>query len=151
MAITTRAVQVIDNLRVGQNEVDTALRITPIFDGDDMIYVLMEVQKAKREIAGLNVIGEQVYPNKLYRIIIDAVKDYTIFMLDTQGHITTWNSGATTLKGYTAEEIIGQHFSIFYRREDYKKNKPTRELEIYLQEDKVEDKGWRYRKNSTRF
>ncbi|KAJ5743508.1 hypothetical protein N7533_010610 [Penicillium manginii] len=151
MAITTRAVQVIDNLRVGQNEVDTALRITPIFDGDDMIYVLMEVQKAKREMAGLNVMGEQVYPNELYRIIVDAVKDYAIFMLDTQGHITTWNSGAATLKGYTAEEIIGQHFSIFYGREDCKKNKPARELEICLQEGKVEDEGWRYRKNGTRF
>ncbi|CAI7645744.1 unnamed protein product [Penicillium pancosmium] len=151
MAIATRAVQVINNVRVGRNDVDIAFHITPIFDDDDLIYVLMEVQKAKREMAGLKVMGEQVYPNELYRVIVDAVKDYAIFMLDTRGHITTWNSGAATLKGYTAEEIIGQHFSIFYGREDCEKNKPARELEICLQEGKVEDEGWRYRKDGTRF
>ncbi|KAJ5976538.1 hypothetical protein N7481_010245 [Penicillium waksmanii] len=151
MAIATRAVQVINNVRVGKNDVDIALHITPIFDDDDLIYVLMEVQKAKREMAGLKVMGEQVYPNELHRVIVDTVKDYAIFMLDTRGHIMTWNSGAATLKGYTAEEIIGQHFSIFYGREDCKKNKPARELEICLQEGKVEDEGWRYRKDGTRF
>ncbi|KAJ5283381.1 CheY-like superfamily [Penicillium chrysogenum] len=67
-------------------------------------------------------------------------------MLDTRGHIATWNSGAAILKGCTATEIIGQHFSAFYGCDDCAIEKPARELEVCLREGKAEDEGWRYRK-----
>jgi len=86
-----------------------------------------------------------------YRLLVQEVKEYAIFMLDTNGRIVTWNAGAQRLKGYTAEEIIGKHFSIFYDKESLAKKKPQRELETALTEGRVEDEGWRLRKDGTRF
>jgi PAS domain S-box-containing protein len=79
------------------------------------------------------------------------VKDYAIFMLDPNGVISTWNLGAQRLKGYSVAEAVGKHFSIFYSREDLAANKPARELEIARAEGRVEDEGWRLRKDGTRF
>ena len=64
-----------------------------------------------------------------FHLLVDAVTDYAIFMLDDTGHVATWNSGAQRTKGYTPEEIIGQHFSIFYTPEDRAAGKPERLLE----------------------
>src|SRR5438046_8077693 len=72
-------------------------------------------------------------------------------MLDPQGYITTWNTGASLLKQYTQEEIIGKHFSRFYSEEDRKARKPEKELELALRCGKVEDEGWRLRKDGSRF
>ncbi len=72
-------------------------------------------------------------------------------MLDTGGHIVTWNKGAQLLKGYTAEEIIGKHFSIFYAKEDKATGKPERELADAVLDGEVEDEGWRYRKDGSQF
>src|SRR5439155_21095532 len=72
-------------------------------------------------------------------------------MLDTTGKIVSWNGGAQRLKGYTAAEIIGKHFSMFYSREDVARKKPQRELETAATEGRVEDEGWRLRKDGTRF
>ncbi|KAL3952788.1 hypothetical protein ACCO45_012731 [Purpureocillium lilacinum] len=85
------------------------------------------------------------------RILVEAVKDYAIFMLDTRGNIMTWNIGAKLNTGYTKDEIIGKHFSIFYDEEDLKSHKPERELENCLREGHVEEEGWRYRKDGSRF
>ncbi len=86
-----------------------------------------------------------------YRLLVQEVKDYAIFMLDTKGRILTWNAGAQRLKGYTKAEILGKHFSIFYGKEDLANKKPQRELEIAVTEGRVEDEGWRFRKDRTRF
>jgi PAS domain S-box-containing protein len=86
-----------------------------------------------------------------YRLLVQEVKEYAIFMLDTSGRIVTWNAGAQRLKGYTADEIIGQHFSIFYDKENIANGKPQRELETATTEGRVEDEGWRLRKDGTRF
>ena len=86
-----------------------------------------------------------------YRLLVQEVKDYAIFMLDPEGNILSWNSGAQRLKGYTAEEIIGKHFSIFYGKEDTASGKPQHELETATMEGRVEDEGWRIRKDGTRF
>ncbi len=86
-----------------------------------------------------------------FRMMVDAVRDYAIFMLDEQGYISTWNTGAERIKGYSASEIIGRHFSIFYPEEDIKARKPQRELEIANQEGRLEDEGWRLRKDGSRF
>ncbi len=86
-----------------------------------------------------------------YRLLVQEVKDYAIFLLDTKGRIQSWNTGAQRLKGYTQKEIIGQHFSIFYTRDDLAHKKPQRKLETALTEGRVEDEGWRLRKDGTRF
>src|SRR5256714_1785171 len=86
-----------------------------------------------------------------YRLLVQEVKEYAIFMLDTSGNIMTWNVGAQRLKGYTADEIIGKHFSIFYGKEDVANKKSQRELEQASTEGRVEDEGWRWRKDGTRF
>jgi PAS domain S-box-containing protein len=87
----------------------------------------------------------------LYRLLVQSVVDYAIFALDATGHIRTWNAGAERIKGYTADEIIGKHFSIFYPEEDLAWNKPAYELEVASREGKFEDEGWRVRKDGSRF
>jgi PAS domain S-box-containing protein len=86
-----------------------------------------------------------------FRHLVEAVRDYAIFMLDTDGRITTWNQGAERIKGYTATEIIGQHFSRFYPEEDVRVGKPQIELEAALRDGRVEDEGWRVRKDGSKF
>ncbi len=86
-----------------------------------------------------------------FRLLIEGVQDYAIFMLDPQGRIATWNAGAQRLKGYSSEEIIGQHFSRFYPQEDVESGKPARELEIATATGKYEEEGWRVRKDGSRF
>ena len=87
----------------------------------------------------------------IYQLLIESVRDYAIFVLDPEGRITTWNIGAERLKGYKASEIIGKHFSTFYGQEDIESRKPWRELEIVQREGRVEDEGWRIRKDGSRF
>ncbi|WP_225410252.1 sensor histidine kinase [Stigmatella hybrida] len=86
-----------------------------------------------------------------FRLLVSTVKDYAIFMLDPNGHVMTWNQGAAHLKGYTAREIVGEHFSRFYPPEDVAKNKPALGLETAKREGRVEDEGWRVRKDGTSF
>ena len=90
-------------------------------------------------------LGEQ------FALFVSHVVDYAIFMLDPSGHIVTWNEGAQRIKGYTADEIIGEHFSIFYPREDARNGKPDWELEVAKREGRYEEEGWRIRKDDTRF
>jgi PAS domain S-box-containing protein len=86
-----------------------------------------------------------------FHYLVDAVADYSIFMLDPTGHVATWNKGARQTKGYEASEIIGQHFSVFYTAEDRATGKPARVLETVRQEGRFEEEGWRVRKDGTRF
>jgi PAS domain S-box-containing protein len=86
-----------------------------------------------------------------FRMLVEAVQDYAIFTLDADGHVNSWNVGAERLKGYKADEILGQHFSRFYPPEDIADGKPQRELSIAIQEGRVEDEGWRLRKDGSRF
>src|SRR2546423_807862 len=87
----------------------------------------------------------------LYSLLVESVQDYAILALDTAGYILSWNQGARRLKGYTAEEAIGRHFSIFYPAEDVTRGKTTWELEVAAREGRLEDEGWRIRKDGTRF
>jgi len=86
-----------------------------------------------------------------FRLLVEAVQDYAIFMLDTDGNISSWNVGAERIKGYKAEEIIGRHFSCFYPEEDVRSGKPRWELVIAAKEERFEDEGWRIRKDGSRF
>src|SRR5512143_1453682 len=90
-------------------------------------------------------------PTGLYKLLVESVRDYAIFALDSTGHIITWNAGAARFKGYEAQEILGKHFSVFYPAEDRKARKPEMELEIAAREGSFEDEGWRLRKDGSRF
>src|SRR5262245_30939051 len=82
-----------------------------------------------------------------FRLLVEAVKDYAIFMLDVDGYIVTWNRGAERIKGYSAEEAIGTHFSRFYTEEDLARNWPEHMLSMARAEGRCEDEGWRVRKD----
>jgi PAS domain S-box-containing protein len=86
-----------------------------------------------------------------FRLLVDAITDYAIYMLDADGHIFSWNAGAQRLKGYTEQEVIGQHFSRFYTEEDRSDGLPARALRISAVEGKFEAEGWRVRKGGERF
>ena len=88
---------------------------------------------------------------ELFRLMVEAVRDYAIFALDTRGYIVSWNAGAERIKGYRAGEIIGQHFSRFYIDEDLRAGKPEMELEVATAVGKYEEEGWRVRKDGTLF
>jgi PAS domain S-box-containing protein len=85
-----------------------------------------------------------------FELLVQGVKDYAIFMLDLEGRITSWNSGAQHIKGYRPEEIIGQHFSVFYPAEDKEAGVPAQALSQAKEKGKYEAEGWRVRKDGTR-
>jgi PAS domain S-box-containing protein len=86
-----------------------------------------------------------------FRILIEGVGDYAIFMLDPEGRVASWNDGARAIKGYRAEEIIGCSFDCFYPPEDIAAGKPVRELQQAREKGRCEDEGWRVRKDGSRF
>jgi PAS domain S-box-containing protein len=88
---------------------------------------------------------------EMFRLLIDSVQDYAIFMLDPNGIVTSWNHGAERIKGYRPDEIIGKHFSLFYTPEDRENGKPQHNLELARTEGRIEEEGWRVRKDGTRF
>src|SRR4029077_14760421 len=83
--------------------------------------------------------------------LVANVEDYAIFLLDTQGRVRSWNAGAQRIKGYTADEIMGKHFSLFYSSEDVERRWPQQELEIASRVGRFETEGWRFRKDGKRF
>jgi PAS domain S-box-containing protein len=89
--------------------------------------------------------------NELFRLLVESVKDYAIFLLDPSGKVATWNQGAERIKGYRAKEIIGKHFSCFYPQEAIESKWPDRELEIASKEGRYTDEGPRVRKDGSTF
>ena len=87
----------------------------------------------------------------LHRLLVESVTDYAIFLLDERGFIRSWNPGAARLKGYTESEIVGRHFSTFYTQQDIDAGKPEWELDVASKMGRVEDEGWRLRKDGTCF
>ena len=94
---------------------------------------------------------EIVRPDDQFSHLVANVQDYAIFLLDPQGNVQSWNAGAQRMKGYTAEEIVGRHFSVFYSDADVERRWPMQELEIVSRVGRFETEGWRYRKDGTRF
>jgi PAS domain S-box-containing protein len=89
--------------------------------------------------------------NIAFRLLVDAVQDYAIFILDPEGRVLTWNSGARAIKGYTREEIVGKHFSIFYPQEAIDSHWPERELALAEKEGRFRDEGLRVKKDGSTF
>src|SRR4029078_6989510 len=95
--------------------------------------------------------GRYMVEAKLFQLAIEQTKDYALFLLDPKGHVMSWNLGAQRIKGYSAEEIIGRHFSTFYTRESLDRGWPEHELRVATMEGRFEDEGWRVRKDGSRF
>jgi PAS domain S-box-containing protein len=106
-------------------------------------------QSTKPEIAEKEL--SQSEREAQFQLLVEAVQDYAIFILDPAGNVRTWNAGAQRIKQYTAAEIAGRHFSIFYPEEDKRNGKPQWELEVAEKEGRFEDDGWRIRKDGSRF
>ena len=84
-----------------------------------------------------------------FKLLVDSITDYAIYMLDPDGRVTSWNAGAERIKGYAADEIIGRHFSRFFTAEDQARGLPARALASAAPEGRVETEGWRVRKDGT--
>jgi len=91
------------------------------------------------------------HSDEQFRLLVDGIKDYAIFMLDQAGYVVSWNTGAERIKGYRADEILGRHFSCFYQREDIEGRKPGKELESAAANGQFEEEGWRLKKDGSRF
>jgi len=133
-----------DGTRFWANVVITALYNA---GGDLLGYanVTRDVSERRRAHEALKQTEEK------FRMLVERVKDYAIIMLDPLGRVTSWNEGAARIKGYRAEEILGQHFSRFYSREDVLRGKPERQLRVATAEGSFEEEGWRIRKDGSRF
>lgn len=109
-------------------------------------------QSLEREIAERKRIDEKLREKEeFYRLLVEKVNDYAIFMLDPDGHIVSWNQGAERIKGYRVEEIVGEHFSRFYTTEDVENGKPDMELRVAAKDGRYEEDGWRVRKDGSLF
>jgi PAS domain S-box-containing protein len=96
-------------------------------------------------------LGSERVSETSFRLLVESVLDYAIFLLDPDGYVVTWNKGAQRIKGYSADDIIGKHFSTFYTDADIKRNHPAWELQQARRNGVYEEEGWRLRKDGTRF
>ena len=113
---------------------------------------LLGYAKVTRDLSERKAAREALHQSEQhFRLLVQGVQDYAIYMLDPQGKVTSWNRGAQRFKGYTDEEIIGEHFSRFYTEEDRATGLPARVLQTAASEGRFEAEGWRVRKDGTRF
>lgn len=124
--------------------VTTAL---PGIDGRPANFVKMVRDQSDKR----NAHDAAIESERRFRLLVEGVTDYSIFMLSPQGHVSNWNSGARRIKGYSAAEIVGSHFSRFYTPEDAVSGLPERALETAAREGRFESEGWRVRRDGTRF
>jgi PAS domain S-box-containing protein len=133
-----------DGSRFWANVIITALKDP---DGTVLAY-----SKITRDLSERRMVEEHLRQSEeRFRLLVEGVKDYAIYMLDPNGIVTSWNSGAEEITGYAAQEIIGKHFSTFYAPEDLQQGKPDAELALAQVHGRAEDEGFRVRKNGTRF
>jgi PAS domain S-box-containing protein len=127
----------------------TNVVIDPVLDTDG---TLIGFAKVTRDISDKKAAQDALYASEQrFRLLVQGVRDYAIYMIAPDGRITNWNTGAEAIKGYTAEEIVGQNFERFYTPEDRARNLPARALAVALSEGKFQGEGWRVRKDGTRF
>jgi PAS domain S-box-containing protein len=127
----------------------TSVVIDPVIDATG---TLIGFAKVTRDITDKRAAQRALLESEQrFRLLVQGVKDYAIYMLDSQGHVTNWNPGAQAIKGFTADEIVGRHFSTFYTEEDRQGGEPARALRTATDEGKYEVEAWRVRKDGTRF
>src|SRR5262245_50300616 len=98
----------------------------------------------------LNRVPKQVSGESRFKLLVEAVTDYAIYMLDPAGQVTSWNTGAERITGYTASEIIGEPFARFFTTADRNAGRPTRALDVARKDGRFEAEGWRVRKDGSR-
>jgi hypothetical protein len=123
---------------------------TPAFQAETPA-LQAEVEQPSRAQVQLGEIAGGIQSAELFRLLVDSVRDYAIFLLDPSGRVATWNLGAERIKGYEATEIIGKHFSTFYPDAEARSGKCEHELDVAMREGRFEDEGWRMRKDGSRF
>ncbi|HTZ59625.1 MAG TPA: sigma 54-interacting transcriptional regulator [Acidobacteriaceae bacterium] len=129
------------------SEVAVDIMLSPfVSDGEKFVLaVVRDITDRRKAEAALRESQER------FQLLVEGARDYAIFMLDPEGKVITWNSGAERIKGYREDEIVGRHFSVFYPHEAVERGKPAHELELAAAEGKCEDEGWRIRKDGSRF
>jgi len=123
--------------------------VTVVCDPDGRPQYLLA--QAEDVTAQRRAIDELRASEERFRLLVESVIDYAIFMLDPGGFVTTWNVGAERMKGYRADEIVGRHFRVFYPPEAQARRHPEHELEIAVREGRYEEEGWRIRKDGSAF
>jgi PAS domain S-box-containing protein len=122
---------------------------------DDLRFAEDLARRAATAIDNARRFGQQtraaLRSEERFHLLVDNVRDYAIFMLDTEGNVVTWNEGAKRINGYEAYEIVGQHFSRFYTLEAIEADHPQHELEVARREGRYEEEGWRVRKDGSRY
>jgi PAS domain S-box-containing protein len=127
----------------------TSVVIDPVLDADGN---LIGFAKVTRDVTEKRVAERALLESEQrFRLLVQGVKDYAVYMLDAGGHVTNWNPGAQAIKGYSADEIVGEHFSSFYTEEDRQAGEPERALQTAREAGKYEVEAWRVRKDGSRF
>jgi PAS domain S-box-containing protein len=119
-----------------------------LLSDDERLRTIAQLQQRVQTLEHQKALHES---EQRFRLLVEAVQDYAIFMLDVHGRVSSWNIGAERIKGYKASEILAEHFSRFYPEEDIRAEKPQRELEIAARDGRLEDEGWRLRKDGSPF
>ena len=123
--------------------------IAPVRDAEGRaLYLFLQAQDRTMQRAAEEALRQS---EERFRLLVEAVSDYAIFMLDTGGHIVSWNAGAQRLNGYAADEIVGKHFRAFYPYEKQIERHPEHELELAIRDGRYEEEGWRVRKDGSLF
>lgn len=145
----SRVVQVEHEVDVPAGRLRVVATLAPVLDTlGRPLYLFLQLQ----DVSAQRAAEEDLRLSEVrFRMLVDAVEDYAIFMLSTEGLVQSWNTGAQRIKGYAADEIIGRHFRTFYPQELQEARHPEHELEIAVREGHYEEEGWRIRKDGTRF
>ena len=125
--------------------------VIPLRELDDVGNELVAAGDRRAELERQLVRKATQESEQRFQMLVQGVTDYAIYMIDPQGNVTNWNAGAARIKGYTANEIVGRHFSQFYTPEERQANLPARALETAATRGKYEAEGWRLRKDGSRF
>jgi PAS domain S-box-containing protein len=134
-------------LRNDGSEFPVEISLSPLETEDGVLVssAIRDISERKRAEEELRLKEER------FRLMVSEIKDYAIFMLDPDGKVISWNAGAERIKGYSSEEILGQHFSRFYPADDLNKDRAAAELKFAAKEGRIEDEGWRVRKDGSLF
>ncbi len=146
---TNTSMVVLEHRLPGEEERTARVTLAPVRDSKDQpLYVFAQVQ----DISAQRYAEDELRRSEeRFRMLVTAVRDYAIYMLDPDGNVASWNAGAQRIKGYSADEIIGQNFRVFYPEEEQEVGHPEHNLELALRDGAFSEEGWRVRRDGTRF